>query len=627
MTCNTLKIFPKDHETFDFFYNKTVNSTHRSGDSFKSNSRILDSNSYFNLNKKNENSRKLILFTQLNDFAYLKKNRHVLKRTPIKTCLFYKAKEQSKKFFYCPYKSWYPTILKIKNHSNTSRNLCELNHSSNKTASSFLNSLRDIKIKCKNRSRNQTFSKNSINNFSKTDEPKKFEVHNILNFNSNTGVNSISNLDKYAKDTPNLSFGKKDLFMNYVKSRERMSYIKKYLNELENECINNDTKKQLVIEKDHIKNTYKLYKFYLAVNDKYLINLKTEIAEQSGINYNLVKKISRLEDEVTNLNNLKCEYLLEIIKYTQAKKFLKKIRKYIFENIKSKDASKCDEKINEFFTKKNEDFSKNDYLDIVLTKLRQKTIVDSKIEMPLREFIVFENLIKDNIGQLLEKQAELINEYDSLKEIYNIESKNLEKSDKNSHNNFNVEFKLKQHKLKHVITQNQLLTKKLKNLKNKYHTNNKKKDNSKMINKIKKLYYYILSENKIFDNDENAQKVNYKKDGLEFRKSKNNIFIMLAYIEKSLLFLIKEKGEFMKNSPQKYLTERRKVLKLKSELNAKENELKSKKLKESKLLEKFNKVYFTGFKKDYLAKNSKNKHKENSDSKNEAKDDEDDSFY
>ena len=427
MKCNTFKKIPKEPETFDYLYNKTENSTHRSGISFTINSKLLESNSYLNKNKKNENSRNYILFTEVNDYNYIRKNKNsVLKRKPIKMSLFNKSKEQNENFFYCPYKSWCPNNSINNHYSSMSRNRCEIKNSTNKTTSSYFSSIRDGKTKYfpKNvKSRNQTFSKYSNYNISKTERPKKFEIHSLLNLNSNTGINCISNIDKYASYTPNISFGKHDLFINYVTSRERMSYVKKYLTDLKNECIDNDTKKQLIIEKNHIKNTYKLYKLYFEINNKYLTKLKNEIKKQSEINYNLLKEISDLEGELQNLNRVRDGYLKKINRYGEAKKFLIKIKKYILANLKYEEKGTrgyCD--VRGLISRENEDFNQDDYLEHLLSKLRVKNIDKYlRIEPPLREFLIFEKMIINNIRYLLKNQAIIIEENEPLKEKYNTE--------------------------------------------------------------------------------------------------------------------------------------------------------------------------------------------------------------
>ena len=157
-----------------------------------------------------------------------------------------------------------------------------------------------------------------------------------------------------------------------------------------------------------------------------------------------------------------------------------------------------------------------------------------------------------------------------------------------------------QKKISQVKKDNLNLNKSLSNLKNKYIIN-KKISNSNIENKIMNIFDCLVNEKIIIKTPEEDTK-QYKD---KYFNSKE-IFYRLYRIDEAFVYLINEKKSYLKEEPEKYKEEQKKLnerKKLESVLNAKIKEIKEKKLKEKKLYDSINKICIKGVKKDYISMN------------------------
>ena len=613
--CSNLKIKNKK-KLLDRFTNLSFKTRNKIGSPYDS--KVFENTSFLNsLNSKNNALTRNSQLSTMTDYIYTNKNQEaILCRKPIRAKFFeqfnnqnflFKTYSNSKSIIYHKpfmtneYNYSYTNIIPSLSKSNTNINSFKKNN--NKTLS---NSLKLLKT---NSSIIQT-----------DNNKKKYYLHSLLNLNSNTGTYSFSTTERNMRYQPNISFGKLDIFMNYVKSKEHLSYFKNYLNSLLFECKHDEKQKQILIYKLYLERMYKLFKIYFKTNDKYLIKLKVIIDEENEKNNNISKLILQLKQDILSLTSEKYRYLSDINLYKDVKNFLHKIRNYILSNTEKKLKEDKITPVRKLFITEQGEFNDENYLELLAPVLKQKFVDDySRIELPYRDYLIFDNMIKDRIAKLLIQQANIIKEQEPMKEEFNMEVQNFEISEKKYNEFYNREYKKINKKIIQLKKENKFLNKNLANLKNKY-LNNIKISNNNIENKIMNIYDFLVNE-KIIDeeNGENSEKYNEKYFG------KKKIFSRLDCIDKTLVYLIDEKKYYLKEKPEKYKEEEKKLnekKKLQSVLNAKIKEIKEKKLKEKKLYDSLSKIHFKGIKKDYLSinipDNLKNKFKKKHKIKNKS---------
>ena len=584
MKCGSLNL--KNNKLTDRYSNLSFKSSNKNGNSFYS--KNLENTTYFN--SKNNIGTRNSLMSAMTGFIYTNKNKEaILNRKPIRIKFFEKFNNTASK-----------TLSNQKRSINN-----EYNFSYNKTISSFKNSNKNLKelkkynIKPLNHALKLLRINNSITKLDKNN--KQFYMHSLLNLNGNTGTYSYSNTERNIKYQPNISFGKFDIFMNYIKSKERLTYFKKFLNHLEFECKNNDEEKTYLVYKLYLKNLRKLILCYFRTKDRYLTQLKMTIEEETEKNTKLTKEVLELKREIFSLTIEKSRYLHDINLYKDVKNFLHKIRNYILASTEKKVKEDKITPIRKLFITEQGEFNDENYLEILISVFKQKFVDNfSRVELPYRDYLIFDNMIKDKIAQLLIEQANIIKDQEPMKEEFNIFVQNFEISEKKFNEYYNKEYKSIQKKISQVKKDNLNLNKSLSNLKNKYIIN-KKISNSNIENKIMNIFDCLVNEKIIIKTPEEDTK-QYKD---KYFNSKE-IFYRLYRIDEAFVYLINEKKSYLKEEPEKYKEEQKKLnerKKLESVLNAKIKEIKEKKLKEKKLYDSINKICIKGVKKDYISMN------------------------